>query len=506
MIRTDLRQAKNSLSFSLHFRLVYSYDTMININVTSQGEKLMQLFEGFIFIILIVLMFLVFKFDHTKKRDILFVGGLLLVSLLIQTLAVQIKWQLYPVYVGALVLLTMTYLKTFKRVNINKVVRRTLIAFLSVLIFVSMLAVVALPMYDVPKPNGSYKIGTESFIITDDSRVELYDDENENRRFAIQMWYPAETTKGFKQVPWIKDGVLVSRGLARDIGLPFFMLDHTAEIMSNAYEKAPINTLKDKYPVIVLSHGWRGFRNLHLDYAESLASEGYIVVSIDHTYGSVATLFGKNDVAYLNLDALPPSEDKATFLAGARKLVNTYAGDITKTLDYLEEMNLSSDSRFKGKMDFSKVGLLGHSTGGGADVTAALSDDRISAVIGLDAWVEPVDQNNINQGLDIPSLFIRSSSWAKTPNNINLYATVEKSNSTAILYQIDGTTHYDFAMVYMYSPLTKLNGFSGSVNNRYLVKILNQMILDFFDETLVKKTNNKIDISQYDIVKVILEK
>ena len=298
--------------------------------------------------------------------------------------------------------------------------------------------------------------------------------------------------------------MVVARALSKDFGLPTFALDHTADIMSNSYLEAPISNALDDYPVIILSHGWRGFRDIHTDYAEELASLGYIVVGIDHTYGSVATVFSDEDIAYLNKGALPDRETTPDFLDYANQLVSTYAADVITTLNYLEEINDSNNpSRFSGKLDLTNIGLLGHSTGGGGDVTAALNDDRIDAVMGLDAWVEPIAETEINKGLTIPSLFLRSGQWEVGFNNTNLYNLVENTTDSSMLYQIDGTTHFDFAMVYMYSPLIKLIGFSGTVENEYLNSILKSMISDFFNETLRNATDSGRDVTTWEEVRMI---
>jgi len=418
----------------------------------------------------------------------------------------HIRWQLFLLYVAVLILGVMLYLTSIMSIILKKAIRKTLIIGLSIFIVISILFAFIFPIYTLPTPNGDYLIGTESFVIEDENREELYtEDPSDFRKIKIQLWYPAESTDGYEQAPWLEDGLVVARSLSLDTGLPFFVLDHAANIMSNSFVNAPINDALDDYPVIILSHGWRGFRNLHTDFAEELASLGYIVVGIDHTYGSVATVFSDQDIAYLNLDALPPRETTPDFLDYANQLVNTYGLDVTTTLEYLEEMNGdTSSSRFSGKLDLTNIGLLGHSTGGGGDVAVAINDDRIDAVIGLDAWVESIDETEIDKGLNIPSLFLRSGSWENGLNNTSLLALIDNSTYPSVLYQIDGTTHYDFAMVYMYSPLTSAIGFTGSVKSDYLTSILKSMISDFFNETLRNDTNSSIDPDDWEEVRVII--
>ncbi len=415
------------------------------------------------------------------------------------------RWQLYLFYFVYILLGIIIYLKYIVILSAKIWIRRSVTILLTLSIVIVLITLLVFPIYEIPKPSGDYFVGTESFVIEDESRSELYTkDTNDIRKIKIQAWYPAESTQGYKQVPWLEDGTVIARALSKDMGLPIFVLDHTASIMSNSYHQAPLSQASSAYPVIIISHGWGGFRNLHTDFAEELASIGYIVIGIDHTYGSVATFFDSDDIAYLNLDALPKRETTPDFLVYANQLVSTYASDITTTMNYLEELNEShSASRFSGRLDLTKIGLLGHSTGGGADVAVALNDVRIGAVIGLDAWVEPIQGEEIEKGLMIPSLFIRSQTWETGYNNIALNSLIEHSAYPSLLYQIDGTTHYDFTMVYMYSPLTKYIGFSGDIDSGYLNLILKSMIRSFFNETLRNEQNSEMDLDQWEEVRLI---
>lgn len=415
----------------------------------------------------------------------------------------EFKWQLFPLVLVVITLILKFQLESVSRISLPILLKKSFIILTSLFLFISLISLIVFPQYKLPLPSGSYLIGTESKVIEDNSRLELYSEkENDLRKIKIQIWYPAETVLGYDISPWIEDGIKITRGLSRDIGLPYFMLDHTALIPSNSYYNAPISNISDSYPIVILSHGWRGFRNIHTDYAEELASRGYIVIGIDHAFGSVATAF-EEETVYLNKDALPERETTPDFLDYANALVSTYAQDITFTLDYIELLNQDSSSRFFSRFDLEKIGLLGHSTGGGAATNVGLKDERINAVIGLDAWVEPILEDEIALGLKIPSLFLKSETWETGLNNEVLSSLVDNSSYVPQVYQIDGTTHYDFAMVYMYSPLTKAIGFNGSLDNEYLNNIIKTMINDFFDKELRNITGNEVDITPWEEVKVV---
>lgn len=435
-----------------------------------------------------------FRRSISKKQGVMLLSIMLLLAILHLTFGF-VRWQLYASYALYVILFIYVFIENIIQKLILDRVRVLLMVASTVILLFSLSVLAAFPVYQVPEVTGSFKVGTMTYDLQDDMREELYSDDVDVRRFKVQVFYPVDTIEGYQRAKWIEDGKEVARALARDNGLPFFVLDHIVEIDANSYIDAPISEEKATYPVVVISHGWRGFRNLHTDFAEELASYGFIVFTIDHTYGSVATVF-EDDVAYLNLDALPDVESEEAFLENANRLVNTYAADVVSTIDFIEDLHEGiRDSMFEGRIALDHIGLMGHSTGGGADVAVALQDDRISSVLGLDAWVEPLKEDTIARELHIPSVFLRSESWEEGDNNPSLYQLVKESNSYSKIYQIDGTTHFDFAMVYMYSPLTKYIGFTGSIESSELTSMLREIMVDFFDETLKQE---EMDISEYD--------
>ena len=464
----------------------------------------MLILEIFLFLVTIVTLYLVLSNKISNKSLFVMLFGLIVVAFIMHAFFAGFMWQLLLLYIAVVLLIIFGYFKKIKEINIkNRILKIITILFLTLFV-ISGLLMFSFPKYKLPEPSGDFLIGTKTFIVNEE-RPEIYtDDPNDTRRIKLQIWYPAETIDGYEQVPWLIDGVTVSRALSKDFGFPSFALNQTANILSHSYLDAPISDSRDKYPIVIISHGWSGFMNLHTDFAEELASLGYIVVSIDHTYGSVVTVFNEDDVAYKNEDALPNRESTTDFLDYANRLVSTYGNDVIATIDYLEILNSDSElSNFTGKLDLTKIGVLGHSTGGGGDVYAAIKDDRIKALIGLDAWVESIDSNDIDLGLKIPSLFLRSGDWETGDNNDNLYNLVDNSEDSSILYQIDGTTHFDFTMVYMFSPLIKLVGFSGSINSKDLNMILEETIVNFFDETLKADINSDFSPDGFDEIRII---
>lgn len=394
--------------------------------------------------------------------------------------------QFYPVYFVACMTFSVTlvrrYLyKQYESKAIQYRNRKINIAIIFSAVFLSAALYFVFPVYSIPEPTGPKNVGTTVLDLIDEGRKEGYGDgQSESRRVKIQIWYPIDVQNRTQKVPWIYDGAPTANAFSQSMHLPKFTLNHTLSILSNSYLEAPISVDQSYYPIVLLSHGWTGTRNIHTDMAENLASHGIVVIGIEHTYGSIATVFENGEVALLDASAIP-SRQAEDFLEKANRLVHTYAGDIAFVLDQLELIhNGNLQTPLEGHLDLEKIGLLGHSTGGGAGVTIAIADNRIKALFGLDAWVEPVETETLTKGLPFPATFIRSAHWETGPNNDHLYALIRSSSKNTKVYQISGTEHADFTMAYMFSRLTTLFKITGPLDREPLIKTQNEMILEYF--------------------------
>lgn len=392
------------------------------------------------------------------------------------------KWQYYPIYL--LVLLYFTFISFYALgwLKIGPWFSYLAITVSVLLILTSLLSLKIFRKTKMPDPTGEYSIGTQTFELEDSKRKEIYTKKtNDYRRIKYQVWYPTNASKGHERAKWLSEGALIPRQLLKSATFPAppFLLDQLAEIESNSYKEAPLKSAKKPYPLIIISHGWRGFREIHTDFAEDLASQGYFVLSIDHTYGSEAVSFSDGTTAYLNKEALPRMATPTTFSKKAEKLAMTYGEDVETVLDDLDSLN----EVFQGQLDLERIGLLGHSTGGAGDVYTALRDERVKAMIGMDAWVNPLEIDQLAKGLTMPSLFLRSKQWAWRESRKPLNVLVENSKDSHII-EMNQTKHLDFPMIYMLSPYTRKIGLTGEKGGRESSIIQREIVRDFFDDKL----------------------
>jgi len=416
----------------------------------------------------------------------------LLATLMIGThlLTEGYRWQMIPLYAltGIILLIAIPKLfrseaGTFKRVSwAGAGLVGTLI-----LLAASIAVPILLPIPNVPSPSGPYSVGTQLFVLTDESRRELYSGQDEPRKFMLQVWYPADPEPDTPHAPWMNSAPIFAREIATYLGLPEFFLDHLEFVKTPSFQNAQLAPSDSSYPVIIFSHGWNGFAAQNTCQALELASRGYVVVATQHTYGAVVTVFPDGEIAHNNPNALPDDVPDDEYDIAARLLVNQWAGDISFALDFLEEENLDSASQFYSAINLDSVGVYGHSTGAGAAIQFCGTDARCKALLGMDPFMTPVSEQVLDSGVSQPAFFMFSQNWVDkvdSKNNRLFKGFYENLDPSTHVIGIQGTKHYDFSDLPMLSPIAPQLGLKGPINGKRATEIVNAYLIVFFETTL----------------------
>jgi hypothetical protein len=277
------------------------------------------------------------------------------------------------------------------------------------------------------------------------------------------------------------------------MGLPSWFLDHTRYSLSHAGLSLPLAA--GTFPVIIYSHGWEGVRTIALNQIEDLVSNGYIVIAPDHTYGAAATVLGDGEVVLQDDDALPdPAEvDQKTYDEAATTLVATFAGDLVTILNELDEGEDGAFSEIVAGADLNRIGLYGHSAGGGAVVKTCLADERCDAVLGMDPWVEPLTEEDLRLDMTKPALYMRSEGWVDTPNDALLRGIAARGASVTYWLGVEGAEHSDFVMTPLLSPVASQLGLKGPIPAGRIIPIIDNYLAGFFDVFLLGTGSAALD-------------
>ncbi len=385
------------------------------------------------------------------------------------------RWQMVPAYllVAGLTVWTLSGRKMPLIISIGSLI--------------GLVVAVALPvLLPVPRPlapTGPYAVGTAVYHLTDPARDEIYtDDPADKRELMVQVWYPAQPPQsGTNPVRYLEDIAVAGPVIARRLQLPAFLLDHLNLAYSQSFPEAIIAADGGAFPVIIFSHGLNGFRNQNTTLVQELASYGYVVAAIDHTYANIFTVFPNGRVTFYEPAIF--SDKPVDPPRNSNTLVGVWAQDMAFVLDQMAGWQGEAGNRFNGRLDLTHIGVFGHSTGGGAAAEFCLTDPRCTAGLGLDAWVEPVS-NYALDGLPAPFMLIQADLWQSVPGHANsarARAIYEAGLTDSYLLIVTGAAHYDFTDLPLFSPLTPQLGLSSDIPSRHMATMLNAYALSFFD-------------------------
>ena len=205
--------------------------------------------------------------------------------------------------------------------------------------------------FDFPKLTGSYSVGKASYDFTDPSRKDIFgNDPKANREIVVTVFYPANPPANAKPAPYAAGKM--ADILAAKIHLPAFAFQL---IHSHAYENVPI--ADGKFPVILFSPGIGTPPLEYTSAVEDLASHGYIVAVIYHTYSVPVTVFSDGRVAMINDAGIrseiePDGTGEAQINKDRNLIGSVWVADARFTLDQLTKMN-DEDLLLKGQIDLA---------------------------------------------------------------------------------------------------------------------------------------------------------
>lgn len=231
-----------------------------------------------------------------------------------------------------------------------------------------------------PALKGPYKVGTERFHWVDKSRPETFTaNKSDHRELMIQVWYPTNASSAsHKREPYATDPTSLAKAYEGYSKIPAAQFLPLLSSTTHSLIKAPIAESNQKYPVLILSHGLGMLNDTYRFIAEPLASQGYIVVSVQHTYNSLVTTFPNGKVVNFN----GANVDSTSYLD--RLITKVWVKDIQFVLDHLEQLSEKKSYHIWKQADLSRVGMLGHSFGGATAAQVMLQDERVKAGINMD--------------------------------------------------------------------------------------------------------------------------
>lgn len=319
------------------------------------------------------------------------------------------------------------------------------------------------PFSLIPAPSG-FSVGTAILP------VQRLHGTGTSRR--VQLWYPAQHSLSDAVAAYVPDPqALDILRSAKFLDQPDCVFDRWANLKTAAQEHAKPLSGKKKFPLVVISPGAGMPRSAYTAYAQQLASDGFIVATVD--YGSYGFLVSNNKA----LDEGPKDDSPAASEIAAED----WAAHIIEILDEVSGKRPAAseiEREISKIIDLKRIAAMGHSIGGTASILACEKDSRIRACINADGGLDFT--RLATSGIHGTALFLRSHPLYSAADLAKRHRTQEefdkmgnkalaetqalfsKPGGEAWVLSIDGTGHMSYSDA-PYTMPTTISRFGGTI-------------------------------------------
>ncbi|MGK5738083.1 hypothetical protein [Micromonospora sp. URMC 103] len=140
----------------------------------------------------------------------------------------------------------------------------------------------------LPAPTGPHPVGAVDLHLIDCSRTDPWTATPAHRELMVSLSYPATEVGRFPRAPHMLPGAAAHFGSAAGVGVSLYGIPagsvDFAATRTSGHRGAPVARQERPYPVVLYSPGAGDPRAWGTSLVQDLASRGYVVVTIDHTY------------------------------------------------------------------------------------------------------------------------------------------------------------------------------------------------------------------------------
>ncbi|KAM6915514.1 platelet-activating factor acetylhydrolase [Xenentodon cancila] len=334
----------------------------------------------------------------------------------------------------------------------------------------------------------------------------------------FRLYYPCQETEEAEKPDWIPnreyfdglgDFMKINRNLSEKI---FNYLFGSFKIPANL--DAPFKS-NEKCPVVIFSHGLGAFRTLYSAICAELASQGFIVASVEHRDQSASATYyfrekTEEEKEKHNLPKSPAAaqSDLMTEWMYYRALqrgesefplrnkqVKQRADECILALNKLIEINSGAAvqnvlktrfdwSTLENSMDLCRIAAMGHSFGGATVIEVLCKEVKFKCGVALDAWMFPLDDEIFRQ-VKQPLFFINSEKfqWA---GNISRMRKLDSAVIQRKMITIRGTVHQSFPDFTFLTGnwIGKLMKLKGEIDPQVAIDLCNKATLAFLQRHL----------------------
>ncbi|XP_018419148.1 PREDICTED: platelet-activating factor acetylhydrolase 2, cytoplasmic-like [Nanorana parkeri] len=259
---------------------------------------------------------------------------------------------------------------------------------------------------------------------------------------------------------------------------------------------------KDRKPLVIFSHGLGSFRTTYSSLCAELASHGFLVAAVEHRDGSACATYhfsvSSEDASSTLQESWVPfkklqPEMKEFYLRNYQ--VHQRASECVQTVRILQDIDKGKAVNnilepgfnlefLKGRIDFDRVAIMGHSFGGATALLSLVKDDIFRCAVVLDAWMFPLE-DTCYQHIQKPVLSINTETF-QTNQSIKKMMTLNSEGAELTYLTVQGCVHSsqtDIAFLSGYLA-NKILGSQGTMDPKTCLKISVVSSLHFLNKHL----------------------
>ncbi|TVY88323.1 putative 1-alkyl-2-acetylglycerophosphocholine esterase [Lachnellula willkommii] len=356
----------------------------------------------------------------------------------------------------------------------------------------------------LPRPAGKYEVGLSITELIDHNRTQPFAPNGTLVKLMISVFYPVthkhHSISGTYMTPdtaLIEDNTLSSQGLAAPNGT-------FGKLALQLAGDQTIQSRKDKssceYPLVMFMPGEGTTRLFYSQIAATVASKGYIVVTIDAPYNVDVMQYTDGSFAYINQTLW--ANDNPELADVALLAIQTRMADVSFVLDSLSEATLAHSlipNLPAYGLNTTHTAMFGHSLGGATAHSILDAEGRILGGLTMDG-----DLNGPSTKWEFQTIHVHGSAGHTRENADDDPGSTWLSGWPNLLgwkkyLMVANTMHYDFSdypVVFETLGITPTNGTAfllGDIKGKWQLEIVTSYVGAFLDFVLLGKESRLLD-------------
>jgi dienelactone hydrolase len=339
-----------------------------------------------------------------------------------------------------------------------------------------------MPVHPFSRLTGPYLVGTSIQILTDPVRSNRIYGKDSKRLLPIQIWYPLKKSDQVIEsallAPYVSEAKKKISLLKKEWNLSVIPLSYLTQISGRSYLQDSVK-VQAGLPIIIFSHGLRGWGGESTFIMEQLASEGYIVISVEHPFDAIASVGSQGDAVL----SRAITTDSSTRQERAEQVLEWTAirvGDLKFVVNHLKSI-------LGTQVSSSRIGLLGRGLGGAAASGFCSLDSRCAVGVSMDG----VPSGGIAySGTHAPFVFLMAETFfggVLADHRIQARARVPFFGSPSHRFFIRGTAHWNFSDLPLLSPYHRSLQLTGPIDGARGLEVTLGVLKSAFDRHLKRE-------------------